>query len=73
MSPLGIFDFDTPDHRMRLVTLHPGVSIEEVQRSTGFEVAIDGEVQTTPAVTASDLHLLRERIDVEGLLRGASL
>jgi glutaconate CoA-transferase, subunit B len=73
MSPLGIFDFNTPDHRMRLVSLHPGVTVEEVQTATSFEVVINGEVPWTPAVTAAQLSLLRHRIDIEGLLRGASL
>ena len=43
VSNLGVFDFETPDHRMRLRSLHPGVSQDEVVAATGFELAILGK------------------------------
>lgn len=70
ITPLGIFDFDTPDHRMRLQSVHPGVSVEQVQEQTGFELVLPDEVPETAAPTAEQLELLRTRIDVDGLLRG---
>jgi acyl CoA:acetate/3-ketoacid CoA transferase beta subunit len=30
VSNLGVFDFATPDHRMRLASVHPGVSVDQV-------------------------------------------
>jgi acyl CoA:acetate/3-ketoacid CoA transferase beta subunit len=48
VSDLGVFDFATPDHRMRLVSVHPGVAVEDVVAATGFELVIDGDVPTTP-------------------------
>ena len=30
VSNLGVFDFSTPDNRMRLVSIHPGVEIEQI-------------------------------------------
>ncbi len=30
-SNLGVFDFETPDHRMRLRSVHPGVTVDEVE------------------------------------------
>ena len=53
---------------MRLQRVHPGVDVEEVQAATGFELVVPDDVPTTPEPTADQLKLLRERIDVEGLL-----
>jgi glutaconate CoA-transferase subunit B len=71
ITPLAILDFDTPDHSMRIQSVHPGVSVEEVQEATGFELAVPDEVPTTPEPTAEQLALLRERIDRDGLLAEA--
>ena len=65
VSNLGVFDFETPDHRMRVRSLHPGVSVEEVVAATGFELAFDDEVATTRLPTADELELL-EVIDPAG-------
>jgi glutaconate CoA-transferase subunit B len=71
ITPLAILDFDTPDHRMRIQSVHPGVSVEEVQEATGFELVVPEVVPTTAEPTADQLELLRGRIDREGLLRRA--
>ena len=67
VSNLGVFDFETPERRMRLRSLHPGVSLEDVVESTGFELAIPADVPETRSPTAEELHLLREHIDPQGL------
>jgi glutaconate CoA-transferase subunit B len=69
ITPLGIFDFATPDHRMRLRSVHPEVDVDEIRAATGFELVVPGDVPTTAAPTDEQLRLLRERIDVDGLLR----
>ena len=69
ITPLAILDFQTPDHAMRLQSVHPGVTVEEVQAATGFELEIPAEVPLTAAPRPDQLQLLRERIDREGLLR----
>ena len=69
ITPLAILDFDTPDHRMRLQSVHPGVSVAEVRVATGFELVIPEAVPTTPSPTDEQLSLLRQRIDREGMLR----
>ncbi len=69
VSNLGVFDFATPDRRMRLASLHPGVSVEDVVSATGFELAIADDLRETPTPDAGALALLRERLDPEGLAR----
>jgi acyl CoA:acetate/3-ketoacid CoA transferase beta subunit len=65
VSNLGVFDFATPDHSMRLASLHPGVTREEVVAQTGFALAIAAQVPTTRAPSADELRWLREVIDPE--------
>jgi acyl CoA:acetate/3-ketoacid CoA transferase beta subunit len=63
VSNLGVFDFETPDHGMRLRSVHPGVDVEEVVANTGFALAIDGDVPETRAPTAEELRIIREVLD----------
>ncbi|MGI5256193.1 CoA-transferase subunit beta [Streptomyces angustmyceticus] len=66
VSDLGVLDFATPDHRMRLASVHPGVSVEEVRAATGFPLALPDEVPRTREPTATELRLIRTVIDPEG-------
>jgi len=68
ITPLAMMDFDTPDRRMRLRSVHPGHSVDEVQMKTGFELAITGEVPQTEPPSAEQLRIIRE-IDTSGVLR----
>ncbi|WP_327356816.1 CoA-transferase subunit beta [Streptomyces sp. NBC_01304] len=67
VSNLGVFDFATPDHAMRLASLHPGVTVEQVQEATGFPLVVPDEVPYTREPTAHELELIREVIDPKGL------
>jgi acyl CoA:acetate/3-ketoacid CoA transferase beta subunit len=66
VSNLGVFDFATPDRRMRLASVHPGVRVDEVVAATGFELAIDGEVPESRMPSESELRLIREVLDPAG-------
>ncbi len=66
VSNLGVFDFDTPDQRMRLASLHPGVSVDEVVEQTGFELTIPDATPTTRTPDAEELRLIREVLDPGG-------
>lgn len=65
VSNLGTFDFDTPERRMRLRSVHPGVTVDEVRDATEFELVVPDEVPTTRLPTPDELELL-DRIDPEG-------
>lgn len=67
VSNLAVLDFATPDRRMRLASVHPGVSVQDVVAATGFELCIEGEVPETRAPTKDELRLLREQIDPNGI------
>lgn len=66
VTNLAVLDFGGPDHRMRLVSVHPGVSVADVRAATGFELAEADEVGETRRPTAEELRLIREVIDPTG-------
>jgi acyl CoA:acetate/3-ketoacid CoA transferase beta subunit len=73
VTNLGVFDWEGPEGTMRIVSLHPGVSREEVAEATGFELGgLDGaggdaEIPETRLPTAEELRLVREVIDPKGV------
>lgn len=66
VTNLCVFDFETPDNRMRLRSLHPGVDEREVVDATGFEFHCPGDVPETRLPTNEELHLLDDVIDPAG-------
>lgn len=69
VTPLCVMDFTEDTKRMRLKSLHPGVTVEQVQANTGFEVVVPDHVPTSPLPTAEQLEIIRTRADVRGALR----
>lgn len=67
VSDLGVFDFAGPEHTMRLASVHPGVTVEQVRAATGFALAAGAQVPYTREPTPEELRLIREVIDPEGL------
>jgi acyl CoA:acetate/3-ketoacid CoA transferase beta subunit len=63
VTNLATLDFDTPDHTMRLRTVHPGVTVDEVLEATGFELVVDDRVDETRVPTDEELHLIRDVLD----------
>jgi acyl CoA:acetate/3-ketoacid CoA transferase beta subunit len=72
ISNLGVFDFETPDHAMRIRSVHPGVTVEAVVEATGFPLVVPDQVPTTAAPTPEDVRLLDAVLDPSGL-RSAEL
>ena len=72
ISNLGVFDFETDDHAMRIRSLHPGITVAAVADATGFELVVPDDVPTTREPTADELSLLRDVLDPTDR-RGAEL
>lgn len=70
VSDLGVYDFDPTTGAMRVQSLHPGVTFDQAQKRTGFELPRpDGDIPVTPAPTPEELRCIREVIDPLGLRR----
>jgi glutaconate CoA-transferase subunit B len=59
-------DFDPKTKRIRLATVHPGVSTQQILENTGFDLIIPEKVPTTESPTCEELALLRA-IDPHGI------
>lgn len=65
VSTLGLLDFEPETKRMRLIAVHPGVTVDQVLENTGFELLVADVVGQNDPPTAEELRLLREEIDPE--------
>jgi glutaconate CoA-transferase subunit B len=59
VTDLGILGFEEGSKRMQLLALHPGVTAEDVQANTGFEVLIAADLGLTEPPTETELGVLR--------------
>jgi acyl CoA:acetate/3-ketoacid CoA transferase beta subunit len=66
VSNLATLGWDPDSHRMRLLTVHPGVSLDDVIAATGFDLVLPAEVPTTREPAEAELTLIREVIDPAG-------
>ena len=66
VTDLAIMDFDETSKRMRIIALHPGVTISQVQANTGFELEVAAELETTEPPRQEELAVLRH-LDPERL------
>lgn len=67
VSNLGVFDVKGADDSVRLLSVHPGVSVDDVRAATGFELDVPGDLPTTREPTTEELVLIREMLDPKGL------
>ena len=71
VTNLGVFDVAGPDDTVRLLSVHPGVTVDEVREATGFELAVEAgdwsSVPSTREPSASELVIIREVLDPKGL------
>ena len=65
VSNLAVLDFQTPDHAMRLRSVHPGVTVADVLAETGFELVVPDDVAVSRVPSAAELDLIR-RLDPDG-------
>lgn len=67
VTDLAVLDFKGPDHRIRVASLHSGVSFEQVQENTGFPLLRPDTLPATAAPTAEQLELVRRVLDPHDL------
>jgi acyl CoA:acetate/3-ketoacid CoA transferase beta subunit len=70
ITQLALYGFDDKTKGMKLISLHPGVSLEEVKDNSSFDIIIPEKYGTSPVPTERDLEILRKDIDPTGMLIG---
>lgn len=58
ITNLCVLDFEGPENAIRVRSLHPGVSFEEVQENTGFELFRPENIPVTAAPTQAQLDII---------------
>jgi len=66
VTNMAVLDFNTADHRMRIVSTHPGVTSADVQAATGFELVVEGDVPESRGPSDDEREVI-ERLDPRGL------
>jgi acyl CoA:acetate/3-ketoacid CoA transferase beta subunit len=67
VSNLAVMDFEARTGLMRLVSVHPGVTVDEVMAATGFELLVPDDVEETRGPDRKELRLIRRVLDPDGL------
>ncbi|MBF0314023.1 MAG: 3-oxoacid CoA-transferase [Oligoflexia bacterium] len=63
ITDLAVMDYDPQSLRMRVISLHPNVTIDEVKVNTGFELLVSEKLAKTEPPSEKELRILREEID----------
>ena len=62
VTNLGVFDFQGENDSLQLLSLHPGISVDDVRANTGFEFSVESEIKT-PMPSSEELSLIRDVLD----------
>ena len=65
VTDLGIWHFDD-DGEMRLDSLHPGATVDDVRAATGWAPKVAASIAETPPPSDDELRLIREELDPGG-------
>lgn len=69
ITQLGLYGFDEKTKRVKLLALHPGVTLDDVRANTSFEILIPEMVQVTHPPTEEELRLLHEMDPIGVIVR----
>ena len=58
VTDLAVLDFEGPNKAIRVKSLHPGVTFDQVQDNTGFDLVKPDNIPTTPAPTEEQLKII---------------
>ena len=70
ISTLALMGYDEASKRMKVESLHPGVSRQEVVDNTGFKMLFSDPLPVTPEPSEEELRVLREEVDPERIIIG---
>jgi len=70
ITDLALLGFHERTKRMQVLSLHPDVRLDQVQRATGFELGMQEPLATTAPPTELELRILREEVDPDRYVIG---
>ena len=66
ITSMGIFSFDSENHEMMLSSYHPGVTVEEIEKETGWPLRVTDDARETMPPTETELAAVR-KYDPKGI------
>jgi glutaconate CoA-transferase subunit B len=63
ITDLAVLGYNEQTKRMEVLSLHPGIELEQVRAQTGFELGAHATPATTQPPTEQELCILREEVD----------
>ena len=63
ITDLAVLGYHEQTKRMEVLSLHPGVNLEQVRRATGFTLGVREPLGTTAPPTPEELRILRDEVD----------
>ena len=70
ITDLAILGFDPRSKAMRIESVHPRATLEQVRENTGFELLETPEMNQTASPQRVELEVLRREVDPDGLIIG---
>ena len=70
VTQLAIYDFAEDSKRLRLISLHPGITASDVTDNSEFEIDVSDNVTVTPEPTEESLRIMRHQLDPAGIVLG---
>jgi glutaconate CoA-transferase subunit B len=63
ITDLAVMGYHEETKRMEVLSLHPGITLEQVRANTGFELAARAPLLTTAPPSETELRILRDEVD----------
>jgi glutaconate CoA-transferase subunit B len=70
ITDLAVLGYHDETKRMEILSLHPGVSLEQVRKATGFELGVKEPLAITEPPTETELQILRQEVDPHRYILG---
>jgi len=67
VTDLGVLDVKGPGDAVRLISTHPGVTVDEVREATGFDLAVADDLIESRSPSYAELVVIREMLDPKNL------
>lgn len=59
ITQLGVYGFDDATKRMRLLAIHPGVTLDQIREHSAFEISVPAGLSVSEPPTPNELRILR--------------
>lgn len=70
ITNMAVMDFEPESKRMRVISLNPGCSFQDVQDNCGFELLRLTDIDETAPPSQDELDILRNEVDPTGVVIG---